>query len=367
MNYKDFNFRQNNLNFIRLFAAFQVLIGHLHICFNMPSYIKYISLFNGVPIFFTISGFLIYWSFDNKPNIKTFFINRILRIYPALICSLVVTIFLLYIFSVISGETFKDSSLYLWVITQLSFMQEFTPSILKGFGNENAPNPVLWTISVEMILYISVPLLYFSIKKYSKRVKAIIILLLAMISYIQNQTGFVENWLSSLSQNDYYLILLHPFMQFISFYFFFCFGIIVYLYKEKIICFLKGKLLVIFSIYILFSIFLYMYNMHPGSYSPNLLELLCHCILVSLIFCVAYTKPYLTDKYMGKTDISYGLYIYHVLIINVFIELGLTKHAYIILLIPICILTAWLSWKVIEAPALKLKKNSLFKSLLNNG
>lgn len=88
----EYNFRTNNLNLIRLFAAFQVLIGHLHYCFEMPSAIKYISLFNGVPIFFTLSGFLIYWSFDHHPDVRTYGKNRILRIYPALIVSLVCTI-----------------------------------------------------------------------------------------------------------------------------------------------------------------------------------------------------------------------------------------------------------------------------------
>ena len=45
---KKFNFRANNLNFIRLFAAIQVMIGHLHVCFDVPS-LSYLTCFNGVP------------------------------------------------------------------------------------------------------------------------------------------------------------------------------------------------------------------------------------------------------------------------------------------------------------------------------
>lgn len=364
---ENFNFRQNNLNFIRLFAAFQVLIGHLHVCFNMPDCIKYISLFNGVPIFFTISGFLIFWSFDNKPNIKTFFINRFLRIFPALIFSLIFTIILLFSFNIISIETLKNSSFYLWIIAQLTFMQEFTPYIMKGFGGEgNVPNPVLWTISVEMLLYFSIPLLYFVIERFSKKVKTLIILFLGIISYIQNQTGFIGDLLFSLSDNAYYSILIWPFTQLFSFYFFFCVGIIIYLYKEKIIPFLKNKVFIILFLYLVISIILYILDMEPGSYSPNIWELISHFILVLLIFSVAYTRPYMTDKYMGKTDISYGLYIYHILILHSFIELGFTSIWYILPYIFICLFIARISWKFIESPALKLKKNSLFKTLLNN-
>ena len=359
---KKFNFRANNLNFIRLFAAIQVMIGHLHVCFDVPS-LSYLTCFNGVPIFFTISGFLIFWSFDNNPNVKSFFRNRFLRIYPALVFCLILTIIALFIFRIITWSILTNSSFYLWIVTQLTFFQEFAPVILRGYGGGGAPNPPLWTISVEMLLYFSIPILHYLIRNISKIKKIVIIVILGLISYIQNQTDFISDSLSSLFANGYYLVLINPFNQLCSFYFFFSIGFIVYLYKEKIIPFLENKALYVFILYLITSGILYYNGMTPGAYDPNVLELLNHFILVLLIFSVAYTKPKLTEKYMGNTDISYGLYIFHMVIMNAFIELGFRDDVYIFPYLICSLFVAWLSWKYVEKQALKLKHNSLFKIL----
>ncbi|MDH8702251.1 peptidoglycan/LPS O-acetylase OafA/YrhL [Dysgonomonadaceae bacterium PH5-43] len=358
---KLIDYKVNNFNLIRLFAAFQVLITHLHLIISVPNWFKYLSLFNGVPIFFTLSGFLIYWSYENNPNWKTYFVNRFLRLYPALICCLILTITLLIYFGHLNTNELKSSSFILWIFTQLTFIQEFTPSIIKGFGVGSAPNAALWTISVEILLYLSIPLIFFFIKRYNNRVKTVIFLLLGMISYAQNQTHFLHTFLSSFSDNGYYLIFINPFLQFVNFFFFFCFGIIVYLNKERIIPLIAHKgFLFIFSYIILCSIGYYL-GYDPGAYEPNFVELLFHCFLVLSIFSFAYTKPELTSKLIGKTDISYGLYIYHFLVINAFYELRLRDEWIFIPLIIICLLAGWLSWTLVEKRVLKLKRKSLYK------
>jgi peptidoglycan/LPS O-acetylase OafA/YrhL len=45
----------------------------------------------GVPIFFTVSGFLITWSFDRSPAPTQYVRNRLLRVYPGLGVALMVT------------------------------------------------------------------------------------------------------------------------------------------------------------------------------------------------------------------------------------------------------------------------------------
>ena len=45
------------------------------------------SLFLGVPVFFSISGFLISKSYENNRVVREFALNRILRIYPALVAA----------------------------------------------------------------------------------------------------------------------------------------------------------------------------------------------------------------------------------------------------------------------------------------
>ncbi len=66
----------NNFDLIRLLAAIQVVFRHTFYKYDFQSeilnFIKELILaFPGVPIFFMVSGFLIYWSFDrNSKNVK---------------------------------------------------------------------------------------------------------------------------------------------------------------------------------------------------------------------------------------------------------------------------------------------------------
>ena len=66
----------NNFDLIRLFAATQVAISHIssHLEIAIPG-LSFLSYFPGVPIFFFISGYLIYQSFANlkEGRYKIFF------------------------------------------------------------------------------------------------------------------------------------------------------------------------------------------------------------------------------------------------------------------------------------------------------
>ena len=95
------NTNQNNFDLLRLFAATQVFLQHAkwHMGIN-PELFYWLSYFPGVPIFFFISGYLLYISYEkncqNNNYYYYFFINRILRIYPALFLSFFISIFLIW-------------------------------------------------------------------------------------------------------------------------------------------------------------------------------------------------------------------------------------------------------------------------------
>lgn len=73
----------------------------------------------------------------------------------------------------------------------------------------------------------------------------------------------------------------------------------------------------------------------------------------------AFTKPKL-GKILHSYDISYGIYIYHVLVINVFV---LTGHkgeiGYLGLMIVVTIILGILSWVLVEKKALALKNKKI--------
>ena len=80
-------FKLNNFDLLRIFAASQVLVCHtaLHLHVFAPQWLmKLIYAFPGVPIFFVISGFLISLSYERSSGLKSYCRNRVLRIYPGL-------------------------------------------------------------------------------------------------------------------------------------------------------------------------------------------------------------------------------------------------------------------------------------------
>ena len=69
---------------------------------------------------------------------------------------------------------------------------------------------------------------------------------------------------------------------------------------------------------------------------------------------------HLSGKILRGTDISYGLYIYHFIVINAFIEKSwLGSFSAIPLIFLTSVVLALLSWYLIEKPALSCKSLSL--------
>ena len=85
-----------------------------------------------------------------------------------------------------------------------------------------------------------------------------------------------------------------------------------------------------------------------------------------IIFKIAYMKIKIPKNFFNKNDISYGIYLYHMPIVNFFIYKNL-KETYLILVLCVILtlLFALISWKVIEKPFLSLKKTSLNKIKIN--
>ena len=83
-------------------------------------------------------------------------------------------------------------------------------------------------------------------------------------------------------------------------------------------------------------------------------------MLAMLITAFAYTKTDLSDRLLHNNDISYGIYLYHLIVINVFIEVGLIGNTfYLVCMILTSAVIAFISWRMIEKPALALKKYTL--------
>jgi peptidoglycan/LPS O-acetylase OafA/YrhL len=347
----------NNFDAIRLFAAIQVVlvhaVTHLHISSSDLGlfFMELIHFFPGVPIFFTISGFLIMWSYErNKENLRVFYSNRLLRIFPALWVCWIVTVALLIGFGTITINQLFARNILVWIFGQVSFMQFYTPDVLRTFG-VGTPNGSLWTISVELQFYLIVPLLYVLMlaprKRYQAVFNTIFVLLLSILTYMfakqLPKDGMVEKLMG---------VFLLPYL------YNFVFGSLLYKYWasiEKIVC---GKGLYWLLIYTLYGfIFSFYLGWYSPSYWPNFFGFISNMILAIVTISVAYSGVNWSEKLLYGNDFSYGIYIYHMLMINIMVQLNYIG-SYIHLMVA-CLLTfvcAVFSWFYIERPAMAWKK-----------
>ena len=78
--------------------------------------------------------------------------------------------------------------------------------------------------------------------------------------------------------------------------------------------------------------------------------------LAALVVRLAYTAPWLAGRVLRGNDISYGIYIYHMPVINYLMWAGLvTSWAWGAMGLAIVVAFAIASWILVERPALAIR------------
>lgn len=159
MGSEHIDFKKNSLNTFRLLAAIQVLWGHAfrHLEINeIPVIGDILDFFPGVPIFFTLSGFLIWHSIGRSCSFKEYAKKRFLRIYPELWVAVAVEIIVLL---VLYKQPINWPQMGLFTLGQATIFQFWTPDFLRGYGC-GCPNGALWTISILIQFYFCAYFIY---------------------------------------------------------------------------------------------------------------------------------------------------------------------------------------------------------------
>lgn len=360
--------RQNNFDLIRLFAALQVLIYHLLNHFNLIDSIPYLSIilnqFPGVPIFFFISGFLITASF-NKPNttLKTFFTNRALRIYPALWVCLFFTIIMLLFFEEIE---FTNPKFYLWVLGQLTFFQHYSPAIFDNWGAGN-PNGSLWSIVVELQFYLILPFICMflnklgTIKKINFSISLIFLIFYLFNHIVHAKIVDPESQFYLLNKPDLLFLLRVLSTTIIWNIFYFMVGVFFfYNYKNLKILFVQ-KFIIWLPIYLIYiCILIVNLNKYISPDADNIYSFIELILLAFLTFSAAFSYTSLSEKLLKHNDISYGIYIYHMPVINTILALNIKGTLFKLLISSIIVINlAIFSWIFVEKKAIALKKTKI--------
>lgn len=328
---------QNNFYILRLICAILVIFSHSFDLLGLRShelyrsFVGHESIYNlgtiGVCVFFLISGFLVTKSWFNSDGILDYLKKRALRIYPALIVVIFLTLFVLGpLVTTVSLKSYFFSDLFNNYLN--NFLMYKYSFFLTGVFESNPlhdVNGAIWTIAPELRCYLLVAI-FGLLSIFKNRFLILPIIILAI-------------FFSTFSPVELML------------YVYFLIGQACYLYRDKIIL-NKYLALVSFIIFMLIQ--------------KNLvLAFYLNFFLISYIaIYLAFAKKYFNFEKCG--DFSYGLYIYafpiQQLVINYFGH-SLNPYSLFLSALLLTFLCAALSWHLVEKRALALKKVDILRTL----
>ncbi len=152
------NITHNNFDFLRLIAAFSVLFSHHFVLTgHAEPNIGFQSLGGiGVLIFFSVSGYLVAQSWERDPSAWRFLAKRILRIWPALIAVVCAMVILLgpSVSSLSVRDYFLSSETWGFFRAARMTIQFTLPGVFTDNPYARSVNGSLWTLPIEFRCYL---------------------------------------------------------------------------------------------------------------------------------------------------------------------------------------------------------------------
>lgn len=347
--------KNNNFDFLRFLFAILVVISHSYPLSGRNESSQWIHQMTngqidlaqiGLSGFFIISGFFIFKSLERSKNIFDYFIKRFLRLFPALIVVLLLTIVLAPLVYESELPFLKNRSVYTYVPNNV-ILYNFQSGI-KGIFDTNAYHAIngsLWTIRYEFSLYIGLSLLLL----VRKQAQVIFLLLsFVFILFYSLYNFYLSKFAGStlLGIQGYHLLNLGTF--------FIGGSLLSSVNFEKF----KYKRIVL-SIAVVILLLSFLFN-HYNSVK--------HIIFPIIILLIGFIPLSFISSFGKFGDMSYGIYIYSFPIqqtLMYFFKMNTYSLMFTSVLLSIGF--GYVSWHLIEKRALKYKNyfnNKIEKKLI---
>lgn len=342
--------RINNFDLIRLIAAAQVVLWHgiEHLGIPAPAaLLSVLGVFPGVPIFFFVSGYLVTASFRRSRSVGTYFSNRALRIFPGLWVCFAFTFVSIAIVHGMKGASAPD--LAKWIVPNIVGLSH-TPAFLHDFGTGSV-NGSLWTIPVELQFYLVLPFLVPLLARSGPRWIATFLVFLAIsVAYVHLIRGTESKLIGNLT-----LRALPTWL------YMFMLGMALEFRADWVRRFMVGRFVQWIVGYALWVVLL-----HSAGFSTigNTASPLMMIPLAGVVISAAYTHRELADRLLGQHDVSYGIYLYHMPIINLLVATApqMMNWSGLLFCAGLTGVAAGVSWIGVERPALRRKPRSPMRS-----
>ena len=331
----------NCFDFLRFFFAINILLAHLWVL-SQNNDLDFLNHISNVTIaikgFFVISGFLVTKSYINTPSIKKYFIKRAKRILPAYLFVVLFAAVSLVFFSKYSFlDYFSDASVYKylgWNFIFLNFMHPCLPGLFEN-NVMCVVNGSLWTLKVEEGFYIVLPIIFYIIKKSRTPILILFSIYILSIVYMFLMGSYFNKPLLAKQLPGYLSYFVTGIFLFLNF---------KLLFIHKVKFWVIGITILLFSRFSNFSIDIF----YPFAFG-------------TIVILIAHSLPFLNN--FGKYgDFTYGIYIYHFPIIQIFKQYDFfKKHDPILMAVLVVLITfsfAIFSWFIIEKRFLDRFKRS---------
>lgn len=153
--------RQNSFDLLRFVAASLVLVDHSFVLtgrHGVPGPFAYETPGGfAVAVFFVISGFLVAGSWQREPRLSAFAAKRTLRILPAYVAVTAVCALALgpLLSSLPAGEYFRHAQTWSYFKSVTFLELHFSlPGVFAGNPYPHAVNGSIWTLPIEILMYI---------------------------------------------------------------------------------------------------------------------------------------------------------------------------------------------------------------------
>lgn len=299
----------NNIGAMRYVLAYAVAVAHFNLAFGTHINVV-LGSYPAVCVFFALSGFLVFSSWESSRGLGHYLRRRAARILPPYVTVVVLCTALLWTVSTLGvGEYFGSAHTWGYLGANLSFLNFLQPTLPGVFQANPVPavNSSLWTLKIEWCLYLSVPVLVWLIRRMHGRA-TVLLVAVYVLSGVYREACYT---LYAHTGREIYGIMGR---QFAAQMLFFVSGILLYLHSGRALRYkwwligASGAVLVVGH---LVPIPAYNSFVHP--------------LAVSTFFIMLCFTGRWGAWLRGRNNVSYDVYLYHFPVMQVCSALGLLR------------------------------------------
>ncbi|MEU9825704.1 acyltransferase family protein [Micromonospora chersina] len=347
--------RQNCCDALRLAAAGCVLVQHasthLGAGFLWFRHGSALWFFDGVVAFFILSGGMVYASAERcrregRPA-REYLRNRFLRIVPALYLYFAVMSAALVALGIVSLGALGGTPFLAWAASNLALVPVYHPALFHGFG-VGVVNGSLWTIPVEVSFYLLLPILVWLAHRAGFRAMVAVAFTAGLAGTVLHAA--LGGPTTEVLGGKLLGVTFWPWLAF------FVIGIAIgrawptlpqhgALAAGAALLYAAGTAL----------------RLRADADWSMVVAVATALPLAYLLFWVGHHGPAVLRRSTERLgDLSFGVYIWHMPVINLLLWSGLAGRlrdtALVTVVIVVTGLLAYASWHLVEKPALRLKR-----------